>query len=210
MNLYTELGVKPGATAAEVKKAFRAKAKRTHPDRGGTAEAFDKVVRANLVLSDAARRAKYDETGEIDEANLDRQMQAVLNIIANAFETALVEITSKGKDPGGFNMLTSMKADLNRKMAQAKAMQRDGLTLLGCIEKIAGRFSTKGKTNHVEAQISCRIADIRRRLAQSDEGIRQLEAAAELLAGYTYRLDREVPTYATPLGFVPLGVGRVW
>lgn len=44
------LGLSEGATAAEVKRAFRAAALRTHPDRGGDEAAFIEAKRAAEVL----------------------------------------------------------------------------------------------------------------------------------------------------------------
>jgi curved DNA-binding protein len=49
------LGVKPAATAADIRTAFRAKAKHAHPDRsGGEAEAFRRLVAAYRQLEPAA------------------------------------------------------------------------------------------------------------------------------------------------------------
>lgn len=49
------LGVRPAATAAEIRAAFRAKAKSAHPDRsGGEAEAFRRLVAAYRQLEPAA------------------------------------------------------------------------------------------------------------------------------------------------------------
>ncbi len=65
--LYQTLGVSPGATEAEIKKAFRALAGKLHPDKNpgdAAAEArFKKITAAYDVLSDKDRRAAYDEFG---------------------------------------------------------------------------------------------------------------------------------------------------
>ena len=63
---YKALGVSKDATAAEIKKAFRALAKKHHPDSNENdpkAEArFKEVSEAYDVLSDEAKRKEYDET----------------------------------------------------------------------------------------------------------------------------------------------------
>jgi len=70
MDLYQRLGVKRGASEAEIKKAYRSLAKQLHPDRNRdnpkAAERFAKVTQAYDLLSDKDKRARYDR-GEIDE-----------------------------------------------------------------------------------------------------------------------------------------------
>jgi len=39
-SIWQTLGLEPSATVAEIKRAYRARALETHPDRGGSAEAF--------------------------------------------------------------------------------------------------------------------------------------------------------------------------
>ena len=66
---YKELGVSRGASADEIKKAFRKLAKELHPDKNpGNREAderFKRVTAAFDLLGDAEKRAKFDR-GEID------------------------------------------------------------------------------------------------------------------------------------------------
>ena len=70
MDLYQQLGIKRGASDADIKKAYRSLAKQLHPDRNKdnpkAAERFAKVTQAYDILSDKDRRARYDR-GEIDE-----------------------------------------------------------------------------------------------------------------------------------------------
>ena len=61
---YKILGVEKGATADEVKKAFKKAAMQHHPDRpGGDEKKFKEANEAYQVLSDADKRAKYDQFG---------------------------------------------------------------------------------------------------------------------------------------------------
>ena len=43
---YSVLGIQPGASKDEAKKAFKRRAMETHPDRGGNEEEFKKVNEA--------------------------------------------------------------------------------------------------------------------------------------------------------------------
>lgn len=57
---YARLGVSPTATEKEIKLAYRALAKKLHPDLGGDAAQLAAVNEAADVLLDAKRRAAYD------------------------------------------------------------------------------------------------------------------------------------------------------
>jgi hypothetical protein len=45
------LGVPAGASVADVGRAFRRRARETHPDSGGDSEAFRRLVAARLLLA---------------------------------------------------------------------------------------------------------------------------------------------------------------
>lgn len=57
---YRELGIAPAASLEDVRDAFRAEAKRRHPDAGGDAAAFRRLKDAYAKLSDPAVKARYD------------------------------------------------------------------------------------------------------------------------------------------------------
>jgi DnaJ-class molecular chaperone len=69
-DLYARLGLSKGASAADIKKAYRKLAKELHPDKNKdnpkATERFSEVTAAYDLLSDDAKRARYDR-GEIDE-----------------------------------------------------------------------------------------------------------------------------------------------
>jgi molecular chaperone DnaJ len=60
---YATLGVRPDATAAEIRDAYRALARRHHPDREpASAETMAAINEAYRVLGEPSRRAVYDAT----------------------------------------------------------------------------------------------------------------------------------------------------
>ena len=62
-SLYQVLGIPAGADAVTIKRAYRRMVKQWHPDvcrEPDAAEQFQAIQRAYEILSDAAKRAKYD------------------------------------------------------------------------------------------------------------------------------------------------------
>lgn len=74
-DLYDILGVDAKAAHADIRRAYRRLALRYHPDKaGGDAESnrrFQQIGFAYSVLSDDARRSRYDATGSTEESLLD-------------------------------------------------------------------------------------------------------------------------------------------
>ena len=72
MDLYEVLGVSKDATEADIKKAFRRRARELHPDVNKAPDAEDQFKELNEaydVLSDANKRAQYDRFGTIPGAS---------------------------------------------------------------------------------------------------------------------------------------------
>lgn len=70
MDYYETLGVAKGATAAEIKKAYRKLALKFHPDKNkgdkAAEEKFKTVSEAYAVLSDPEKKQQYDTYGSTD------------------------------------------------------------------------------------------------------------------------------------------------
>ncbi|MBT7088179.1 J domain-containing protein, partial [bacterium] len=70
-DLYDILGVARSASATEIKKAYRQLARKYHPDvnqKDPTAEAkFIEGQKAYAILSDAQKKAQYDQYGITDD-----------------------------------------------------------------------------------------------------------------------------------------------
>lgn len=63
-NYYETLGVAKNASDSDIKRAYRKLASQHHPDKGGDPEQFKKVQQAYDVLSDAQKRAEYDNPAQ--------------------------------------------------------------------------------------------------------------------------------------------------
>jgi curved DNA-binding protein CbpA len=91
-SLYGILGLNTdgSATAAEIRAAYKKRAKETHPDVVDDGdETFKRVARAYSVLKDKEKRKEYDETGREDfdaKSYMEKHVELVLNLFAQAVD----------------------------------------------------------------------------------------------------------------------------
>lgn len=131
MDHYKVLGVSIGATPAAIRTAYRRLALALHPDRAGEAskESFQKIAIAYEVLSDAAKRARYDDrltleqqgarasrptaTGAPSRELLPRVSGAIRSLIAGGILDRIrgdlyrIHLTREEADRGGYIVIST-------------------------------------------------------------------------------------------------------
>lgn len=204
-DLYEALGVAPDATPEEIKKAYRKKAKETHPDAGGSNEEFEKVNKANLVLSDPERRERYDSTGEADVPPLEMRVRSLLDELVTALidqdddilSVDLVEIMRQ-QVRNEINALNDRINKLSRKRDKA--------------DKLAKKFKKKAKKGKAGANLLSDIAskksrDFAARIKKTTGVLEVFSGALEALKDYTFDQDKPPPPKVDPWGYSTLGTG---
>lgn len=120
VDYYQVLGVGRDATQEEIKRAFRRKARETHPDANpGDADAehrFREAALAYEVLSDPARRASYDRGAQFESTDFFSSFAGIEDLLNRffgggmGFATAGVRGPAAGADVGVTVELTLAEA----------------------------------------------------------------------------------------------------
>lgn len=194
IDLYQTLGVKPDAGNKQIKAAYRRKALRYHPDRGGDADAFRAVQLAFDILTDPERRRRYDATGDVGDASLcrDPAEAEVLAMVGGAFCQAM-------RDPIDW-MLDKINEDreCHRRTRNdiAKAIER-------MIKHLAKFESRKVKSDRAAGKVliieaaRANIAAAERDLAACDAAIAHCERKLGVLDGLDGLASGEKPLRAS-------------
>jgi DnaJ-class molecular chaperone len=80
MTLYNTLGVDKHASKNDIKKAYRNKAKKHHPDKeGGDNKKMTEITRAYSILSDDEKREYYDSTGKESNNSFEQRFMGLVS-----------------------------------------------------------------------------------------------------------------------------------
>lgn len=196
---YAELGVSREATAPQIQRAARMRAKRTHPDAGGSVDAFDRTRRALLVLIDPERRRTFDETGRVEEEKPDNVRATALQIL-DAFIGQAIEGFLGGNgmvaDPRGRDLFGEFRRKMEQEIAEAVEGMGNGRQIRAFVEDLAGRIKGTDPAQSVEKMLEFRVRHVDAQLAKAEEAVAVRRAAIEVSKSYAMEGAGEV--YVAP------------
>jgi curved DNA-binding protein CbpA len=193
MDYYEILGVDKDATQAEIKKAYRSKASKLHPDReGGDTKLFQDLQRAYECLKDPERRARYD-AGEEDLTKVDLQAH-VNRIVRELFSMAVERNVRPGK------VMETVRYELADRISSL-AMQKSGLQKKIKVfrESMTNiTLDSEGGDNLYQAVLAAKITELEHSITSYSEAQEMLNRASEDLGKYT---EIKVPEMAPTATF---------
>lgn len=195
---YEELGVPRDAPTEAVRRAYRKRAKKAHPDAGGSQAAFERLSRALTILVDPDKRAKFDTTGAIDEGSVNNDRAAAINILVSVAGMAVEQSFAGGGDPEKVDLVALMRATIKNHTAQLrdahKKLESEGKKMLA----VAARFRFKKKgVDTIKQAIESRGKEIMRNAADVAEKIRLDDLALVMVDDYSFDAEPIVPMMHT-------------
>jgi curved DNA-binding protein CbpA len=214
-NPYDELGVAKDAGQDEIRRAYRARAKATHPDvDGGSEEAFAKVQLAYAILKDAVERKRFDETGEVKEQRVDNIRPTAVGLILSVFEKIVDDYTNSGFNeainPERMDLMAVMKGQFTKEIAQAKSNIATGEASILMMKRLKGRFSNKVKNapeNPMVRALEMKCAAAEKQIENIRHGIKVRETCNAILDQYDFSFENLVMLTAGSTTATTGGVG---
>lgn len=207
MTLYDTLGISPDADAAAISKAFRRAARRSHPDKGGSKSAFQKVEQAGRVLRDPQKRLAYDQTGHAEESSSNEPLtdeQHAANMIKQLF---IVVLEGKPpKQPGclatGQDPIVALRQEIKQGLTEGPAIITAHRRKIAKLEKafkkqlkrMHEQYKEYGEPEeltqpYLEQALSAHIAVQKAALAQMELLLRIGPIMLEMLKSYRWEGD---------------------
>lgn len=182
--LYSDLGVPVDATQDAIKKAYRKKVQKAHPDKGGSVEQFRLCQLAYETLSDNARKARYDQTGRIDQQTVDPDQQAKAEMVALLMECIGNFDIAKG------SLVASMNCVLDRRFKDIlNNVARLNLEIVRLQSIVQRTTIREGCENILVNAMNSLIDRYRKQVGQLNDAEALFEDVKVLLLDYAYKTD---------------------
>jgi len=158
-NLYAVLGVERGAPAKEIKRAYRRRAKATHPDVSAEPDAagqFQLISLAYETLIDVDARRIYDETGRSKRREEPKEARAramLAHLYGEAIEALLREPRGRlqrwgmGADEAEIDVVKKLRQALGNAIRQMDDRLADLDQDIAGLEKLRGRVVSSEKAD---------------------------------------------------------------
>jgi curved DNA-binding protein CbpA len=183
--LYATLNLDPNAETIDIKTAYRRLSKALHPDRGGSAEEWEKLNVAYNVLSDPERRERYDLTGRVEPSKVTPAR------IREFLKQTLLSIIDRSKNRLDLNdnILAVILDDLNATRPGVQRQLRDLHHELHRAEELRKNFIPTGLRIHddvVNSILSAEIDKVKDRVKLQQDMLELLGEVEAVLGLYSY------------------------
>lgn len=179
-DLYETLGVDRAASPAEIKRAYRRKAKAAHPDAGGSPEAFNELSMAHRVLTDDRRRQRYDATGNADDGP-DLSDQRAMSIVDAILSQVMDMDTALQRD-----LADIVRREIQRNLDQQASEESKAKRQRAKLESIKARMKTSAENDPVGRLLAQKIAQVDAAMAAMAEQRRLFARAFEIMQTYRF------------------------
>lgn len=206
-NPYETLGVPKDATIPEARKAYRKRAKKTHPDAGGNAEAFAQASRAIAIIEDPERRHRYDQTGSADDEPVQSEWHAALSNIVPAISAAVMAwardggaLDIEGRDVFA-DLIRKAIAERHSQLAEIEVSKRFSAKM----RKLAKRTKRKdGAASQIARAFEGEAARSEARIADMNRSMEAIDKTLDLLRAHVFDAEKPKPQH------VPSGLIMTW
>lgn len=191
-DLYGVLDVGRDATKAEIKKAYRKVAKRSHPDSPtGSRQKFAAVSTALAVLSDDERRRYYDQTGKIAEPPADDRHAKAMNLVTQEIGGVLTAIEQRRGRPEEYDIVGDAKRGLKSKVDEEIRKIEKLQKIADKSHNLAKRFrAKKGKVNRLGPLLDNWGHQHDQTVSQGKDFVEIIKLAISILDDHTFAVDK--------------------
>jgi len=189
--LYKILNINKTASKEEIKKAYRNKSKKLHPDVGGNVEEFKELSRAYNILSDDIKRKKYDDTDDDNYADESDDLRSeAIKRISSMFISFLDDLSKNNDYFFNMNIIEIMNERTNKVIIDTKKDINKIKKLIKRINKYKEKIKYNGnKINILIKLCENKIILLNKQLGNMNKEIEIAEEIDNLLQNYEIDIE---------------------
>jgi curved DNA-binding protein CbpA len=200
-NPYEILGVPKDATEEVIDRAFKAKARKAHPDSGGSAEEFIRIKQACLILLDPEKRNRFDRDGIIDENKPDNVTATALQRITMFFvQTIQATMSQSSLHLNQLDLIQGANAYFDLQIGNCHKQIYEIDSQVRQFEKVMKRLKTKRKKDVVANMLNHHVAEMKNNMLVNRREVTIYDEAKLILKDYTFEQERGVFLGNPPFG----------
>lgn len=173
---YSTLGLKPNATDAQVKRAYKKLSMKHHPDRGGDAEKFKDINEAYEQIINGGIAPDNSKSNTITE------LIELFNAVVK--ECAIVP-------PHRVDIARRARTKIEFALIEIDRIKQQQIADLEIYEKLRGRMSTTNTDNAFEMLIDAKLGELNKRITVCDKDTIRMNALLEVLGDYHFDVETE-------------------
>jgi curved DNA-binding protein CbpA len=180
---YDTLGVLKSATTEQIKRAFRKRASKAHPDKGGDSADMAAVNAAWACLGNPQKRLTYDQTGQDEALGPDAETRGK-GLFMELMDRALASGSAVGLLRKVRDDLQKLRGAVSVNMQQAKIGIRRLESSRDAVRKKKKKKPTAAEANLYQLLIDARISVAEHQIAACSERLADVEEALKFLDEY--------------------------
>lgn len=192
-NLYDVLGVPKDATEDEIKKAYKSKSKKAHPDKGGSNEAMSEINKAYMILRNKEKRERYDQTGETDNTSFENKFTILVNDV-------FMRIIESSDSVDNWDLIECFQENIDNFISTEKLRIEEMHTKIKKLGRVSKRIRSKGDSR-ISAIILNNIEFYTKQLNTFNENIKFLKETQGILEEYSYDFDKLANDIGSKFGY---------
>lgn len=188
LNPYDTLGVDRKADPETVRRAYRKRAKKAHPDGGGSAQAFNDLRRSMIVLTDPVKREKFDRTGSIDADAVDNTLtQAISKVVE------FVIAATNQANPMSTDLIKEARIYFRQQRLNFENQSKQITKSVDAFRKVQARFGGKGRAELVKRALASHAEAMMGPVQMLTEQAGVCAVALSILDECTFKFDEASP-----------------
>lgn len=185
-NPYEILGVDKDATPDEINAAYKAHAKKHHPDAGGSTEEFTRIKQASLVLLDPKKRKRFDDGGGLDNGKPDNKISIAMERVASFFINSINATLEHPINLDQLDLVQGANAFFDQQIVGCKDHIQNVERQIKQFNKALKRLKSKKENDLIRGMLNSHTAGLRANIDDNEKEIQIYHEAKKILQDYEF------------------------